>query len=360
MQVFSRPLCSPLHGRPRRKALIGRLSPRLISPRLISPRLISRCLGLAAALVLGASLPARAEELAFVLDSAEAAISLVDVKTEREVSRIPVLREPHHMALSPDHRELLVGDSAGNEIFFLDPVSGALKRRLSITDPYQLQFSPDGHLLVVTGLARNQVDIYEAGTYRLLYRVPISAMPSHINFSPDSRVTYITLQQTNRLAAIDTASGRVIWEMPVGDTPAGVLWLRGRLLVGVMGADGVAVIDPATGRLLERVHTGRGAHNLFLTPDGKTVIVTNRVDGTLAFLDAATLTVRREIRLPGGPDDLDFAPDGRIWITRRFAHSVAVLDPESGDYQVIKVGRSPHGIWLNTHDALARAVGRAE
>lgn len=304
--------------------------------------------------------PLQAEPLAFVLDSGEAAISLIDVRSGREVRRIPVLREPHHMALSPDHRELLVGDSAGNEILFLDPVNGALRRRLSITDPYQLQFSPDGRLLVVTGLARNQVDIYEAGTYRLLHRVPVAAMPSHINFSPDSRITYITLQQTNRLAAIDTAEGRVIWEAPTGETPAGVLWLRGRLLVGVMGADGVAVFDPREGRLLERIHTGRGAHNLFLSPDGGTVIVTNRVDGTLAFLDAATLTLRREIRLPGGPDDLDFAPDGRIWITRRFAHSVAVLDPSRGTYEVIPAGRSPHGIWLNTHDALPRAVGRAE
>jgi len=309
---------------------------------------------------LGQARFASAEPLAFVLDSGEAAVSLVDVRTGREVKRLPVLREPHHMALSPDHRELLVGDSAGNEIFFLDPVSGALRRRLPITDPYQLQFSPDGRLLVVTGLARNQVDIYAAGSYRLLHRVPVSAMPSHINFSPDSRITYITLQQTNRLAAIDTAEGKVIWETSTGDTPAGVLWLEGRLLVGVMGGDGIAVFDPATGRRLARIPTGRGAHNLFLTPDGKTVIVTNRIDGTLTFLDAATLAVRREIRLPGGPDDLDFAPDGRTWVTRRFAHSVAVLDPGRGTYQVIPVGRSPHGIWLNTHDALPEAVGRAE
>ncbi len=42
-----------------------------------------------------------------------------------------------------------------------------------------------------------------------------------------------------------------------------------------------------------------------------------------------------------------FAPDGRIWITRRWAEKVAVLDPATGDYQTIDVGRSPHGIFLN-------------
>jgi len=44
--------------------------------------------------------------LAFVINSNEASISLIDVATRQEVRRIPVLREPHHMALTPDHRFL--------------------------------------------------------------------------------------------------------------------------------------------------------------------------------------------------------------------------------------------------------------
>ena len=55
----------------------------------------------------------------------------------------------------------------------------------------------------------------------------------------------------------------------------------------------------------------------------------------------------RTYAIPGGPDDIDFAPGGKLWITRRFAEKVAVLDPETGDYETIKVGRSPHGVWLN-------------
>jgi YVTN family beta-propeller protein len=131
------------------------------------------------------------------------------------------------------------------------------------------------------------------------------------------------------------------------------------VVVAVMGGNGLAVVDPRTGTIERRVMTGRGAHNLFLSPDGKTLYVSNRVDSTIAVLDAKTLVVQREISLPGGPDDLDFAPDGKLWVTRRFAHSVAVLDPVSGKYEIIEVGRSPHGIWLNTHDHLPRAVAEA-
>ena len=38
-------------------------------------------------------------------------------------------------------------------------------------------------------------------------------------------------------------------------------------------------------------------------------------------------------------------------MTRRWAHTVALLDPATGDFTTIETGRSPHGIWLNTHPA---------
>jgi sugar lactone lactonase YvrE len=86
---------------------------------------------------------------------------------------------------------------------------------------------------------------------------------------------------------------------------------------------------------------------LFLSPDEKTLWVNNRVGGTTAALDARTLTLIRKYNIPGGPDDIAFAPDGTLWITRRFAEKVAVLHPDTGDFETIDVGRSPHGVWLN-------------
>jgi streptogramin lyase len=76
--------------------------------------------------------------------------------------------------------------------------------------------------------------------------------------------------------------------------------------------------------------------------------VSNRVGGSLAALDPATLTLQRTYPLPGGPDDMGIAPDGKLWIALRFREQVAVMDAASGDYDTIDVGRSPHGIFLNT------------
>jgi DNA-binding beta-propeller fold protein YncE len=300
--------------------------------------------------------PAAAAGLAFVINSGGASISLVDMSSQAELRRIPVLREPHHLALSPDGRSLLVGDTVGNEVLFLDPATAALQRRVAVADPYQLGFSPNGKFLVVNGLARNQVDVYDAAGMQLLKRFPTASMPSHLDYAPDSSRVFVSLQGTDSLVAIDLNKLAILWTAKIGKTPAGVLWHDGRVLVADMGTDYVAVVDPADGRVTGRIHTGKGAHNLFLSPDGKIIWVNNRVGGTTTSLDAATLTPIRSYAIPGGPDDIAFAPDGRLWITRRWAEKVAVLDPATGAYQTIEVGRSPHGLFLSPKGNAAPSV----
>ena len=293
--------------------------------------------------------PAAARPLAFVINSNDASLSVIDMDTRTEVKRVPMLREPHHMALTPDGASLMVGDTAGNALIYVDPATGDVQKRVTVSDPYQLQYSPDSKWIIFAGLARNQIDIYDAGTMTLAHRIPASSMPSHINYAPDSSVAYVSLQGTDSLMAIDVRRGAVLWTAKVGSTPAGVLWLNGKILVGIMGSDYVAVVNPATGEVEQKIHTAKGAHNLFVSPDGKTLYVCNRVDGSISLLDPKTLAVRGKISVPGGPDDMDFAPDGKIWVTRRWAHTVALLDPATGNFTTIETGRSPHGIWLNTH-----------
>jgi YVTN family beta-propeller protein len=182
---------------------------------------------------------------------------------------------------------------------------------------------------------------------KLEKRFPLRTMPSHLAYAPDSGRVFVTLQGTNRLAAIDLNKLQVLWEQEVGKTPAGVIWHRGKLLVANMGSDDVAVVNPADGRVERRIKVGRGTHQIVAAPDGKLVWVNSRVDGATTALDGATLDIVRSYKIPGGPDCIDFSPDGKLWITRRWAERVAVLDPATGAYETIQVGRSPHGVFLN-------------
>ena len=294
-----------------------------------------------------APMPTIAAGVAYVLNSGAASISVIDMTTRTELRRIPVLREPHHVVATPDGKELLVGDSSANEMFVLDPLTGVVKRRLPIANPYHLGFSPNGKFLVVNGLARNQVDVYDAATMALIKRFPLKSMPSHLTYAPDSDRVFVTLQGTNQLAAIDLKKLEVLWTQPVGKAPAGVLWHNNKLLVANMGSDDMVVVNPANGQVERSIKIGRGTHQVVLSPDGKTLWVNSRVDGATTAVDPKTLNIIRSYKIASGPDCIDFAPDGKLWITRRFAERVAVLDPVTGTYENIAVGRSPHGIFLS-------------
>ncbi|MBV1797650.1 YncE family protein [Siccirubricoccus sp. G192] len=300
---------------------------------------------LPALLVLGLAGTARAD-LVYVLNSGDASISVLDARTREETQRIPVLREVHHLLLTPDRSALVVGDSGANELLFLDPATAEVTRRERISNPYHLEYTPDGKLLVITSLRRDQVDIYDAATLSLLQRLRVPDKPSHLAFSPDSRVAYVTLQGVKRLMAIDLIQRKPLWTAEVGPQPAGVIWHRGRLLVGIMGSDHVAVVNPADGRVERTVPVGRGAHTIVPAPDGRALYATSRVDSRISLLDPETLAVTARWEIPGGPDCIAFDRDGRLWVTLRWVARVAVVDPATGEAETIPVGRSPHGIFV--------------
>jgi YVTN family beta-propeller protein len=297
--------------------------------------------------LLAAFAPAAARaDLVYVLNSGEASVTVLDAATRQETRRIPVLREPHHLVLTPDGSQLVIADSGGNELIFVAPATGEVLRRERISNPYHLEYSPDGRYLVIASLRRDQVDIYEAATLTLIHRLRPGDMPSHIAFSPDSRFAYVTLQGDRALVAIDLAQRNEVWKVEVGPEPAGVIWHRGRLIVGVMGTDHFVTVNPETQEVSRAFTLGRGAHTVFPSPDGRALFATSRVDSRVAEVDPETLTVRRTWNIPGGPDCLTFDPDGRVWMTLRWAGRVAVLDPKEDGWQVVRVGRSPHGIFF--------------
>ncbi|HZK90838.1 MAG TPA: beta-propeller fold lactonase family protein [Stellaceae bacterium] len=286
---------------------------------------------------------------AVVLNSDDDSISVIDSGSYHEISRAHIGRGPHHLIMTPDARTLIIAMSGSNELVLIDRATGVEKQRITASDPYQIGFSPNGKWFVAASIRLDHIDIYDAGTYQLLYRLPAATMPSHIAFSPDSGTVFVTLQGTGGLISIDLASGKVNWTAPVGPTPAGIVTRPGgTLLVGVMGSDYVAEVDPASGNVIRRIVTGAGAHNFLAAPDGKTLYVTNRVAGTISVLDADTLDITATLQAPGGPDDMAMSPDGHeLWVTGRWHAWVDVIELASGILKTtVAVGRSPHGIFV--------------
>jgi YVTN family beta-propeller protein len=108
-----------------------------------------------------------------------------------------------------------------------------------------------------------------------------------------------------------------------------------------------ALVDPADHRVITKLATGQGPHEVAVTPDGRWAFVANYgVSGvfgngerrdepgnTLTVLDLKSRKVARTIQLEGfsKPHGIQASKDGtRIWVTSEVAKSVLEVDVKSG------------------------------
>jgi YVTN family beta-propeller protein len=314
----------------------------------------STALAVATGLLTGLFSPAAHANNVIVLNSGEATLSLIDEATHQVVGTVPTGKEPHHLMATPDNSSLIVANSVSNNLMLVDPKTGKVQRWVeNIEDPYQIGFSPDKKWVVTTGLRLDRLDIYhyDGHDMTLAKRLPLAVMPSHMAFSNDSKTVFVTLQVSGELAAVDLATQQVKWKMKVGKVPAGLWMTPGDkyLLIGMTGADYVAVLDWRNQKIVKTIQTGNGAHNFRSLADGKHVAVSNRVASTISIIDEDTLTNVGDITgLMPGPDDMELSADKRyLWVTFRFAKHVGIIDLTTRKLiQTIAVGRSPHGIYF--------------
>ena len=304
----------------------------------------------ALALITGASAAARADSV-LVLNSEEASYSVLSRGARMEIARLPLGREPHHLVMTPDRKEVLIASTVTNELVALDARTGERRRVVSdIVDPYQLGFSPDGKWFVTTSYRLDHVDIYRAGDFKLMGRIFMDGLPSHLDFDKESKTVFVTLQQSGRVVALDLQTQMIKWSVEVGKAPAGVVMLpdNKRLLVALTGEDGLVVMDPRDGSVTGRLQTGKAAHNFWPKGDGRHWFLSNRIEGTVSLIDTQDMVVVNTIRVPGGPDCMDITPEGNeLWVTQRFLRRIAIVDMATLKVVAsIPVGKSPHGVFI--------------
>ncbi|MEJ8854023.1 YncE family protein [Variovorax robiniae] len=296
----------------------------------------------------------------FVLNSLDATVSVIDPVSWAEKQRIPTGKEPHHLYLTPDEQSLIVANSAGDSLTFLNPRTAEVQRVVhGIIDPYQLQFSRDMKWFVTAGNRLNHVDIFrwDGKELKLAKRIATGKTPSHIWIDRTSTIAYVTMQDSDELIAVDLATQAIKWRTPTGAMPADIYGINGdkTLLVGLTGSDGVQVFDVSgpQPKAIGKILTGKGAHAFRAAGDGKSVFVSNRVSNSISRIDIQTLKVTDDYPVPGGPDCMDVSADGKtLFVTSRWAKKLSVVDLAAHKVvRQVNVGRSPHGVWTLDHGA---------
>jgi YVTN family beta-propeller protein len=118
--------------------------------------------------------------------------------------------------------------------------------------------------------------------------------------------------------------------------------------VADMMRDGVFEIDGASMRVIGFVHTGLGAHGLYVSRNDRYLYVTNRDEGSVSVIDFSSGRVVAKWVLPGGgsPDMGNVSANGNVlWLSGRYNSEVYAIDTTNGGLVArIPVGDGPHGL----------------
>ena len=130
-----------------------------------------------------------------------------------------------------------------------------------------------------------------------------------------------------------------------------------RLLVLNKEEATLAIVDPASGRVLGRVPTGEGPHELVVSTDGKTAFASNYGTGpapghTISMIDIASQKEVRRIDVAplSRPHGLAFA-SGKLYFTAEASRKIARYDPAANkiDWE-FETGQNTTHMVLPTRD----------
>lgn len=290
-------------------------------------------------------------EWVYVPNTKSDTVSVIDPKTYKIVSQFPVGRYSQHITPSWDLRSLYVNNTLNNSLTVIDPRTAKPVRTLSVPNPYNLYFTPDGSKAIVVAESLGRLDFRDPHTFKLIKSVPIPVSgPNHLDFSADGRTMLISTEFSGYAVRVDIPAMKVTGMLHVGGQPIDVkLSPDGKVFyMANVRRGGVSVIDPNRMKEIALIPTARGAHGLTISRDGFSMYVANRASGSISVIDLATRKVVKTWQVAGSPDMMQVTPDGRwLWYSNRFHGTVSVLDTTTGRVlHTIPTGESPHGLTL--------------
>jgi len=228
-------------------------------------------------------------------------VSVVDTATGSVIRRIEVPGAVHHVAMSLDGRIAVVTHPAGDAVTAIDLGKLAVIATVPTGSlPNYAAFSADGARLYVSDAGEDVVAVLDTRSWTVTDRIAVGANPEHLALSPDGRRLVVANVAGGSLSVIDVAEGRVVTTLPVGDTPHGIDFADdgNTVFVALTGEDRLAAVDPATGAA-RSVALAPAPYHLSAIRGRGVVYVSSAEDSGIWVIDAATLTVRAEITLPG-------------------------------------------------------------
>jgi len=185
--------------------------------------------------------------------------------------------------------------------------------------------SARGPLVYVSNEDSNDISIIDSATDRVTGTIFVGKRPRGIRLAPDGRTLFVALSGSPRDPPGARDGGR-----PPAD----------------LAADGVALVDVASEKLVRTIASGRDPECFDFTPDGKFLYVSNEEAAQASVVELATGSIVKTIALDEEPEGVTMKPGGDVvYVTSEAANKVFAIDTKNnGIAATIETGPRPRAV----------------
>ena len=209
-----------------------------------------------------------ADGYVFVPNRASADVAVIDTRTDRLVTRLPVGNVPHQVSVSDVVDKLVASNTADDTISIIDLPTLATRTLRLDHEPEHMELDPSGVLLAVGNIGAGTVSLVSLAEEREVARIDGLFEPHNLTFSPDGSLLYVANLGASHVSVIDVAHAAIVDEIKVAEPPA------------LAGKD-----DPGA--------EFQGIINVTATPDGRLGFAAHGEANELAVIDLRTRALRK-------------------------------------------------------------------
>lgn len=189
----------------------------------------------------------------YVVNTKSASVSLVDLKSQKELKRIPVGSTPYGVVVADQGATLIVGVEGEEKVKFYDTKTFSVKGETKIGKMHNdhIVLSPDGKHALVANFYSDDVVGIDIKTKKIAYRLKGLSAPHVVKYGPSQKRAYTTCKKVTGIGIIDPASRKVLAFHQLNVNPRSLTFSddESRLYFGSFWVDGFFEMDPVSGKV---------------------------------------------------------------------------------------------------------------
>ena len=217
--------------------------------------------------------------------------------------------------------------------------------------------------IFVTNERSNSVSVINGDSLEVEASIDIGERPRGIGLSPDRSELYVAVSEENLIAVVDPASLKILRKFKSGSDPETfAVHPNGNIYISNEDDAKATVFNPATGEQVAEIPVGLEPEGVAISPDGKKVIVTSESTNMLHVIAVPEHKIVANVLVGARPRSAVFNSSGKLaYATSEISGEVKKVDMET--YKILSKAKiadekaKPKDILLSKDESTVYVAG---